>query len=483
MDDESQMEADGTTPVAAITLKEAMDSFTEGMALDKYFEITRKVKVSLTDLSDLCQMIQQPADHLILLACVAFRKMVSNPTEAPLQEIIDANMIQVFLGLLSRSDVPRIQFEVLWSLTNFASGKFVVTLIEQGAVEIFVSLLLGQNTSEVKEQTIWALGNISGDKNEYRKRVVEAGAIIPLCEYLASLTDISETNAIWCLANLVRGRVPSEEECLFIIQVIVQILKTVEDDNLLVDTMWTLSYISDGGQETIPDILELNCINHIVRGLFSENSAQIVPTLRTIGNFVTGTDEQTDYVLQSGFLETIRILMEHPEKEIRKEVMWTLSNICAGTKSHVAELIEGGIIDKLVEKVFKDTEDVQKEAVWALSNCCANSDPEIVFSIVESECIPAMCSWLNKEDVRTKIVILDGISKLLRVGESLNNKNFSDRVEECGGVDVIEELQESPNQNIQELAVTLMVTYFEQDEEDLGDNAQMEEPASLNFAM
>jgi len=77
--------------------------------------------------------------------------------------------------------------------------------------------------------------------------VVEAGAIIPLCEYLASLTDISETNAIWCLANLVRGRLPSEEECLFIIQVIVQILKTVEDDNLLVDTMWTLSYISDGG--------------------------------------------------------------------------------------------------------------------------------------------------------------------------------------------------------------------------------------------
>jgi len=72
-----------------------------------------------------------------------FASMVSNPTEAPLQEIIDANMIQVFLGLLSRSDVPRIQFEVLWSLTNFASGKFVVTLIEQGAVEIFVSLLLG----------------------------------------------------------------------------------------------------------------------------------------------------------------------------------------------------------------------------------------------------------------------------------------------------------------------------------------------------
>ena len=113
----------------------------------EYFEICKKVRITPENLVDLCHMVQQENDYIILLAMVGFRKMVSFPKNAPMQSIIDANMLPHFLSLLSRSDLPRLQFEVLWTLTNIASGKeeYVQALLDKGAAQIFIALLKGDN--------------------------------------------------------------------------------------------------------------------------------------------------------------------------------------------------------------------------------------------------------------------------------------------------------------------------------------------------
>ncbi len=65
------------------------------------------------------------------------------------------------------------------------------------------------------------------------------------------------------------------------------------------------------------------------------NSGVAIPSLRSIGNFVTGADEQTDVVLQCGVLQVLDALLDHAEQMIRKETVWTISNICAGNSSQV----------------------------------------------------------------------------------------------------------------------------------------------------
>lgn len=462
----------------------------EGMEIMEYFEICKKVRITPENLVDLCQMVVQDNDYIILLSMVGFRKMVSFPKNAPMQSIIDANMLPHFLGLLSRSDLPRLQFEVLWTLTNIASGKeeYVQALLDKGAAQIFIALLKGENKPEVKDQAIWALGNIAGDENFFKQQIVSAGAIKPICDCLINIENPSETfirNACWCLANLCRGRpLPPQDELLYIIPVAVRVVETYTEESILVDAMWTISYISDGGAATVPHILETGCIDTIIRGLFHDSSSVQIPTLRTCGNFVTGSDEQTDVVLGAGLVEAIKFLMDHSEQMIRKEAMWTLSNICAGNENHVMGLIQEGVVDKLVEKTFDDAVEVQREAVWSLSNCTATKKADVIRMLVEKDCIRAMCSWLNKQDSKTLIVILEGLLNILWVGKTLlNHSLFADKLEECGALDLLEDLQSYPNQHVYELAIKLLETYFIIEDVDLSGETPDNGQTALNFAM
>ena len=116
--------------------------------------------------------------------------MIDNP---PIQNVIDANLLPALIGLIGRSDIPRIQFEVLWCLTNIASGKaeHVQALIDKGTIPIFISLL-GSSHQNIVEQSIWALGNIAGEDSYYKALILKEGAIRPLGVILSK----SEANSM-----------------------------------------------------------------------------------------------------------------------------------------------------------------------------------------------------------------------------------------------------------------------------------------------
>ena len=53
--------------------------------------------------------------------------------------------------------------------------------------------------------------------------------------------------------------------------------------------------------------------------------------MRVLGNLMTGTDQQTDFVLGWGVIDKLFILLESDNPAVRREVMWNLSNVGAGT--------------------------------------------------------------------------------------------------------------------------------------------------------
>ena len=55
-----------------------------------------------------------------------------------------------------------------------------------------------------------------------------------------------------------------------------------------------------------------------------------VACLRTLGNVLTGTDDETQQAIDAGALESFNRLIGHPKKAVRKEVCWSVSNITAG---------------------------------------------------------------------------------------------------------------------------------------------------------
>ncbi|KIY97690.1 Importin subunit alpha-1 [Monoraphidium neglectum] len=129
-----------------------------------------------------------------------FRKLLSIERNPPIDEVIRQGVIPQFVKFLQRNDMPQLQFEAAWALTN--------VVIDEGAVTIFVQLLQSPS-DDVREQAVWALGNIAGDSPRCRDLVLSLNALPPLLEQLKDNGKISMLrNATWTLSNFCRGKPP-----------------------------------------------------------------------------------------------------------------------------------------------------------------------------------------------------------------------------------------------------------------------------------
>lgn len=198
-----------------------------------------------------------------------------------------------------------------------------------------------------------------------------------------------------------------------------------------------------------------------------------IPCLRTIGNIVTGDDNETQLAIDAGLIPCISSILGHPKKTVRKEACWVLSNITAGTSEQLQMCIDNEIVEKLVQLVQHDDTVVKAEAVWALSNCTASATAAQFKILVEKGIIKALGSILTMRDVRMLAVALEGLDNCLECGEK-NFKNeegeneFTILMEQDGLLDELEQLQQHPNHNIYNMALKIIEKYF-QDEAEEGD--------------
>lgn len=122
-------------------------------------------------------MIYSHSANERLFATVGLRRLLSIENDPPIQPIIDANLIPVFIDLLSH-EIPKFGFEAAWCLTNIASGRteHVQALIEKDVVPNFINLMSSQ-LPEIVDQAVWGIGNIAGDNIIARDAVINAGAM------------------------------------------------------------------------------------------------------------------------------------------------------------------------------------------------------------------------------------------------------------------------------------------------------------------
>lgn len=98
-------------------------------------------------------------------------------------------------------------------------------------------------------------------------------------------------------------------------------------------------------------VIHANLCMRLVELLNCKRDTVLVPALRTVGNIVTGTDEQTQAVLNCNALAALQSILSastQHKKSIIKEACWTVSNITAGTREQIAAVIEAGCIEPIV---------------------------------------------------------------------------------------------------------------------------------------
>merc|ERR1719204_1205309 len=105
--------------------------------------------------------------------------------------------------------------------------------------------------------------------------------------------------------------------------------------------------------------------------------------------------------------------------------------------------------------VLKTTEfKAQKEAVWAITNLTSGGTIEQIATIANFNVVPIVCDLLTVRDSKVTLVILDGLTNILTTGQKIGQiEQVCNQIEECGGLDKIEMLQQSENEKVYKAAL------------------------------
>ena len=114
-----------------------------------------------------------------------------------------------------------------------------------------------------------------------------------------------------------------------------------------------------------------------------------------------------------------------------------------------------------------------------MSNATCGGGPETVHFLVEQGCVPPLCELLGVPDTRIVKVALEGLENILKMGQLVASSEADGGggnpmcvlLEEAGGLDQLEALQSHADDEVYQRAVSMLETYFGEEDDEDGDGA------------
>lgn len=414
------------------------------------------------------------------LATLLLRRFVTvDDKNDNIQQVLDAELLPRLIEFLK---IPSCQFEATWAITNIASGSsddsFAVA--RAGAIPPLLELLKldtgNTATPEVQAQALWTLGNLAGDCSELRDAVLNEG-IVPILVAQGDVCSVQSPvdlrrQLAWLVANLCRN--DTERTVIEpLMPMLIKLINTDTDVEVVVDSCWGLAYMhASAEEEDIQKLIDSGVVPRILDLAKSANGVLVLPAIRVIGALCSGSNQQTQYVLDAGFINDIAPLLDNPAESVRKEICWIISNITAGTATQLRMIFDWGLCPKILNMIgTEESLATEREAVYAVCNASSNDDLEIVMCFVQEGAIPKLCSILESaEHASLHIAIIDAFCYFLSAAGKLGAMTMTNlkggllqQMEEFGIRQWLEELIAQPelDDSISELCSVLLSNWNE----------------------
>ncbi|MFH4980751.1 hypothetical protein AB6A40_007460 [Gnathostoma spinigerum] len=177
-----------------------------------------------------------------------------------------------------------------------------------------------------------------------------------------------------------------------------------------------------------------------------------------------------EVIIDVGTLKHLKHLLKTTRaSSIVKETMWLLSNVLAGTHSQIDAVFSEDLLVNIVNVLKDGDSGSQSEAGWALSNLAVGGTTKQVMQIFKEGGLEAICSVLDTPNSELCSNLLDTLNNVLKIGKANDPMRFSnmlDRIEECGGLEKIEALQDHKSERIYKTAYHIIENFFDVAEEE-----------------
>lgn len=393
---------------------------------------------------------------------------------AVVNSVVKAGLVPLLLTVLKHQPENPVGLiaETILALTNLSAVGGNASLGIERTVET-IAPFIHHDHPEVRTQAAWCLGTIASENNSYRNWLIRQDVIVKgLIRNVMEPQNMEILEAVLWTMSILCG-------CKVSFVVVESMVSPICDLVLhhfyelplevLVYAVETIMLLSDGNNDQIQAVMDTGITPVLVRllkgdlPLIKDKSWPLTTrVIRCLGNFTSGTEEQTQTVISAGVLAHVGAVINNGSQQAQKEACWLVSNIAAGTQAQISELLKANILRQVSLKAYQSEAVVRQEALYAVANICNRGADEHVRTIVEFDGIRALTTFVDKSsDVALLVEVLNAINRILEVGETKTWLEYDSYFEQYNGIERLEELADShPSSEISNLASKILDRFF-----------------------
>lgn len=236
----------------------------------------------------------------------------------------------------------------------------------------------------MKNQCFWALSNVICEDAKCRDHVLSLGIFETLTAFINQVSKSQKDEnilkvCVWTLANFFLPKFPSLDEsyCSKGLNIFFQYFRH-SNKTVRKEAAFGIAHIMQS-HLYLNAIFESGILKKICKELAVEKDTTMLSCMtQIVGHLAYGNDQQTQHVIDCGFISVFHKLLDSKNKILVKEIIWILSNIAAGSPEQVKAIMDGEIFPKVISAMNKDNFKIRREAVWTINNSTKNGDADVV---------------------------------------------------------------------------------------------------------